>query len=130
MKRIGVLTSGGDAPGMNASIRAVVKQAHHLNIKVFGIYGGFQGIIEGNISPLSLNDVGNIIQKGGTILRSSRSSFFRTKEGLQEASKQVKKHNIDGVIVIGGDGSCNGAQYLNTNNIPTITIPATIDNDM
>lgn len=130
MKKIGVLTSGGDAPGMNAAIRAVVRKAIYHEIQAFGIYYGFQGLIEGNIKPLEIGSVGDIIHRGGTTLYSARSKDFTTEKGQEHAVKQLKARDIDGLVVIGGDGSLRGASDLNRLGIPTIGIPATIDNDI
>ena len=105
IKRIGVLTSGGDAPGMNAAIRAVVRTAIFNGCEAYGIFGGYQGLIEGDIKRLKSNDVSNIIQRGGTILKSARSMEFRTPEGQQRGAEICRKHGIDGLVVIGGDGS-------------------------
>ena len=103
IKRIGVLTSGGDAPGMNAAIRAVVRAAIFNGCEAYGIYGGYQGLIEGDIRRLESRDVGNIIQRGGTILKSARSQEFRTEEGRAKAAEQLKERGIDALVVIGGD---------------------------
>src|SRR5699024_5331966 len=130
MKKIGVLTSGGDAPGMNAAIRAVVRKAIYHEIQVYGIYYGFQGLIEGNIKPLEIGSVGDIIHRGGTSLYSARSKEFTTSEGQARAIEQLKKREIDGLVVIGGDGSLRGASDINRLGIPTVGIPATIDNDI
>lgn len=131
MKRIGIFTSGGDAPGMNAAIRAVVRTGVYNNIEVFGIYEGYKGLIEGNIQPLISKDVSNIIQRGGTILKSSRSEEFKTKKGREKAFKNISKFNLDGIIAIGGDGTFTGAKVFNQeHNIPFIGIPGTIDNDL
>ncbi|HLS67084.1 MAG TPA: 6-phosphofructokinase [Pseudogracilibacillus sp.] len=130
MKRIAVLTSGGDAPGMNAAIRAVVRKSIYHNIDVFGIYYGYDGLIDGNIKQLDIGSVGDIIHRGGTILYSARSQAFRTEAGQDEAVKQLKKHRIDGLVIIGGDGSLRGAQTLNERGVHCIGIPATIDNDL
>ncbi|GAB4255797.1 MAG: 6-phosphofructokinase [Vicingaceae bacterium] len=131
MKKIAVFTSGGDAPGMNAAIRAVVRTAKYNNIEVMGIYEGYQGMIENNIELLKSTDVSNIIQRGGTILRSSRSEAFKTQEGRAKAFQNLKNNNIDGVIAIGGDGTFTGATVFNKEyNIPFIGIPGTIDNDL
>lgn len=130
MKRIGVLTSGGDAPGMNACIRAVVRKAIYHNLQPFGIENGFQGLIDGNFKSMDLGAVGDIIQRGGTILYSARSTEFRTEAGQLQAVAQLKKHQIEALIVIGGDGSLAGAQCLVERGIPCIGIPATIDNDV
>jgi 6-phosphofructokinase 1 len=131
MKHIGVLTSGGDAPGMNAAIRAVVRAAVFHNIRVSGIYRGFEGLIEGEIQPLHARSVGNIIQRGGTMLKSARSEAFRTAEGRRKAIAELQQQQIDGLIIIGGDGSFRGAEVLSAEYpIPIIGIPGTIDNDL
>ena len=130
MKRIGVLTSGGDAPGMNAAIRAVVRKAIYHDIEVFGVENGFQGLIKGQIKPMDTGSVGGIIQKGGTVLYSARCEEFKTAEGQEKGLEQLKKYEIDGLVVIGGDGSFHGAQKLTERGFPCISIPATIDNDI
>jgi len=131
MKTIAVFTSGGDAPGMNACIRAVVRTCLHHNIKVYGILHGYQGMIEGQFKPFGTDDVGNILQRGGTILKSSRSTDFRTKEGMQKAYKNLVSHKIGGVIAIGGDGTFAGANEFSSKfDIPFIGLPGTIDNDL
>ena len=131
IKRIGVLTSGGDAPGMNAAIRAVVRTALYNNCEAFGIYGGYQGLIEGEIRQLGRYDVSNIIQRGGTILKSARSVEFKTVEGRARAAQQVAEHQIDALVVRGGDGSFTGAKYLiQEHDIPVVGVPGTIDNDL
>lgn len=130
MKRIGVLTSGGDSPGMNAAIRAVVRKAYYHNLEVFGIYHGYSGLIEGEIKKLDIGSVGDIIHRGGTILYSARSVEFKTPEGQKKAIEQLQKHSIDGLVVIGGDGSFRGAQKLSEQGILTIGVPGTIDNDI
>ncbi len=130
MKRIGILTSGGDAPGMNAAIRAVVRSAIYHELDVFGIYYGYQGLIDGKIEQLHIGSVGDILQKGGTILYSSRSDEFRTKEGQNQAIEQLKKYEIDGLVVIGGDGTFRGALSLSEQGFPCIGVPGTIDNDI
>ncbi|MBY7143851.1 6-phosphofructokinase [Virgibacillus sp. NKC19-3] len=130
MKRIGVLTSGGDAPGMNAAIRAVIRKAIFQDIEVFGIKNGFQGLIEGNIELMKIGSVGDIIQRGGTVLLSARSDEFKTAEGRQKAMEQLNQYGIEGLIIIGGDGSFHGAQKLTEQGYPCIGIPATIDNDI
>lgn len=131
IKKIGLLTSGGDAPGMNAAIRAVTRTAIHNNIEVCGIYRGYQGMIEGEYAPLKSDNVSGIIQLGGTILRTARCLEFMLMEGRQRAWEQLKKFNIDGVIVIGGDGTFTGASIMTTEfDIPFIGIPGTIDNDL
>lgn len=130
IKRIGVLTSGGDAPGMNACVRAVVRTATYHGIEVAGIYEGYQGMIRGEIKELTTRDVGGIIQRGGTILQTARSEEFKTKQGQREAIRELNENKIDGVVVIGGDGSLNGARALATYGIKVIGVPASIDNDI
>lgn len=130
MKRIGVLTSGGDAPGMNAAVRAVVRTAIFHEIEVFGINNGFQGLMDGNIVKMEVGSVGDIIQRGGTILFSARCEEFKTVAGQEKGIKQLKQHGIDGLIIIGGDGSFRGAQELTEKGFPCIGIPTTIDNDI
>lgn len=130
MKRIGVLTSGGDSPGMNPAIRAVVRKAIYHNLEVFGVYGGYTGLINGNIKKLELGSVGDIIQRGGTMLFSARCPEFRTKEGQQKGIEQLKAHGIDGLVVIGGDGSYRGAKALTEQGYPCVGVPGTIDNDI
>lgn len=130
MKKIGVLTSGGDAPGMNAAIRAVTRKALYHNIEVYGIYYGYQGLMDGSIKKLELGSVGDIIQRGGTKLYSSRSEEFKTDEGQQKGIEQLKKLGIEGLVVIGGDGSFRGAKKLTEKGFPCIGVPGTIDNDI
>lgn len=130
MKSIGVLTSGGDAPGMNAAIRAVVRSGIYYGCKVYGINRGYNGLLEEDFEELNLSSVGDIIHRGGTILKSSRSEEFKTNQGRIKAAKILQKHNIDCLIVIGGDGSFIGASKLSELGISTIGIPATIDNDL
>lgn len=130
LKRIAVLTSGGDAPGMNAAVRAVTRKAIYEGLEVYGVYNGYQGLIEGDLVELNLGSVGDIIQRGGTFLRSARCPEFRTEEGRAKAVEQLKKFNIDALVVIGGDGSYRGAQKLTELGFPTVGIPGTIDNDI
>jgi len=131
IKRIGVMTSGGDAPGMNAAIRAVVRACSYYNIECFGIYRGYQGLIEGDFEKLSARHVSNIINRGGTILKSARSKEFREKEGRAIAYEQLKKAEIDALVLIGGDGTFTGGMIFNSEyNFPCIGIPGTIDNDI
>lgn len=130
MKRIGVLTSGGDSPGMNAAVRAVVRKGIYHGLEVFGIYQGYSGLIAGNIKKLELGSVGDIIQRGGTILYSARCEEFKTEAGRQKAIAQLKKFGIEALVVIGGDGSFRGAQKLTELGYPTIGVPGTIDNDI
>ncbi|MBQ2265776.1 MAG: 6-phosphofructokinase, partial [Clostridia bacterium] len=130
MKTIGVLTSGGDAPGMNAAVRAVVRTAIANGMTVKGIRRGYNGLMEDDVIDLGARDVSDIIQLGGTMLYSARSSRFKTEEGLAEAMATCKKHGIEGIVVIGGDGSFRGARDLSLRGIPCVGIPATIDNDI
>lgn len=131
MKRIGVLTSGGDAPGMNAAIRAVTRTAIYNGLEVIGIRHGYQGMIDSNFVPLEANSVSDIIQRGGTILKTARCEPFRTPEGRALAYRNLKEAMIDGVVVIGGDGSFTGARIFNEEyDIPFVGIPGTIDNDI
>lgn len=130
MKRIGVLTSGGDSPGMNAAIRAVVRKAIFHDLEVYGIYHGYTGLISGDIKKLELGSVGDIIHRGGTMLHSARCEEFKTEDGQRKAIEQLKKLGIEGVVVIGGDGSYRGAQQLTKHGYPTIGLPGTIDNDI
>lgn len=130
MKRIGVLTSGGDSPGMNAAIRAVVRKAIYYELEVYGIYYGYSGLISGNIKKLEIGSVGDIIHRGGTMLYTARCEEFKTPEGQRKAIEQLNRFGIEGVIVIGGDGSFRGAQKLTEHGFPTVGIPGTIDNDI
>ncbi|TGA99261.1 6-phosphofructokinase [Sporolactobacillus shoreae] len=130
MKKIGVLTSGGDAPGMNAAIRAVVRSGIYRGVEVYGIYHGYKGLITGNIKKLDVADVGDIVQRGGTILYTARCEEFKTEEGRAIAIQQLKKFGIEGLVVIGGDGSFMGGVKLTQLGFPTIGIPGTIDNDI
>ena len=131
IKRIAVLTSGGDAPGMNAAIRAVARAASHNGLEVFGVRRGYDGLINDDIVKLASSDVSNIIQTGGTILKTARCPEFHKKEGRAKGFETIKKHRIDGLIVIGGDGSFAGASLLSRElNFPVIGIPGTIDNDL
>ena len=129
-KKIGVLTSGGDAPGMNAAVRAVVRAALANGVEVMGIYRGYSGLIDGDIKPLAVRDVSNIINKGGTVLYSDRCPEFKTEEGMAKAIETCKKNGIDGIVAIGGDGTFRGATDLTAHGIPCVGIPATIDNDI
>ena len=131
MHHLGVLTSGGDAPGMNAAIRAVVRTAIHAGLRVSGIYRGYQGLIDGDIVEMGPRSVANIIQRGGTILRTARCEAFYTPEGRAEAAAQLRAHDIDALAVIGGDGSYRGAAKLvEEHGIAVVGIPGTIDNDI
>ncbi len=131
IKTIGVLTSGGDAPGMNAAIRAVTRAAIFGGWRVFGIYRGWEGLIMGDIKEFTSSSVSNTIQRGGTILKTARSDEFRTPEGRAKAYENIKKFGIDALVVIGGNGSLTGAQLLAREyDIPVIGLPGTIDNDL
>ncbi|MDO9549200.1 MAG: 6-phosphofructokinase [Candidatus Marinimicrobia bacterium] len=131
IKRLAILTSGGDAPGMNAAIRAVVRTAIDEDIYVFGIYGGYEGLIVGEVMPLSRRSVSNIIQKGGTFLKTSRSEAFRHKAGRKRGADVLKEWDINDLVVIGGDGSFHGAHALyDEHQINVVGIPGTIDNDI
>lgn len=130
MKTVGVLTSGGDAPGMNAAIRSIVRAADYMGMTVKGIKRGYNGLIENNIVDLDIRSVSDIIQRGGTVLYTARCPRFTTEEGMQEAIKNCKANGIEGLIVIGGDGSFRGARDLSLRGIPCIGIPGTIDNDI
>lgn len=130
MQKIALLTSGGDAPGMNAAIRAVVRTGIYHNLEVYGIERGYAGLIEGVMHKLNLGSVADIIQRGGTILHTARSKEFMTPEGRQNALDNLKRNEIDGLVVIGGDGSFRGAIELNKLGFPVIGVPGTIDNDI
>jgi len=131
INKLAVMTSGGDSPGMNAAIRSVVRTCAYYKIECIGIYRGYQGMIEGDFTSLTARSVNNIINKGGTILKSARSDEFRTSEGRKKAHKNLIKQNIDGLVVIGGDGSFTGGVIFNKEyNFPVIGIPGTIDNDI
>lgn len=130
MKTIGVLTSGGDAPGMNAAVRAVVRTAINCGMKVKGIHRGYNGLIEGDIFDMDIRSVSDIIHRGGTVLYTARSPLFKTEEGINTAIANCKKFGIEGIIVIGGDGSYRGARDLSLRGIPCVGIPGTIDNDI
>ncbi len=131
IQNIAVMTSGGDAPGMNAAIRAVIRTAVFYKLEPYGIYRGYEGMIDGDIERFNARKVSNIINRGGTILKTARSKEFRTVEGRKKAYDQLVKHNIDALIVIGGDGSFTGATiFAEEFNFPVIGIPGTIDNDI
>ncbi len=131
MKKIGLLTSGGDAPGMNAAIRAVVRSAIYYGMEVCGIERGYAGLINDEVIPMEMRSVSDIVQRGGTKLRTARCLEMKTLEGQAQAVETLKKHGIEGLVVIGGDGSFRGAKALTENfGIPTIGIPGTIDNDL
>ncbi len=131
MKRIAVFTSGGDSPGMNACVRAIVRGAVYHNVEIYGIMRGYNGMIAGDIFEMNSRSVSNIIQRGGTILKSARSKEFMTKEGRQKAYDQLVKYEIDGLVAIGGNGTFTGAEiFYNEFGIPTVGAPGTIDNDL
>lgn len=129
-ERIGVLTSGGDAPGMNAAVRAVTRSALLRGVEVMGIYGGYQGLMDDEMKLFHSSDVSGIISRGGTILYSARALDFKTEEGMAKAIAVCKKNRIDGIVAIGGDGTFRGATDLSVRGIPTVGIPGTIDNDI
>lgn len=131
IRKIGVFTSGGDAPGMNAALRAVVRAAIYYKKEVYGILRGYEGMIEGDLVKLGARSVGNIIQRGGTILKSARSEGFRTPEGRKKAMENLRKEGIDALVAIGGDGTFTGLhKFYEEHQIPSICIPGTIDNDL
>jgi 6-phosphofructokinase 1 len=131
IKKVGVLTSGGDSPGMNAAIRAVVRTGLYFGLEMYGIRRGYQGLIEGDIFKMQTTDVANIIQRGGTILKTARSKEFLTPQGMKKAFDAVSSHGIDALILIGGDGTFRGAvAFFERHTIPAIGIPATIDKDL
>ena len=129
-RRIGVLTSGGDAPGMNAAIRAVTREAIFRGVEVMGIMRGYSGLMDGDIKPLSVRDVSNCLNHGGTMLYSDRCPEFATEEGMAKAVATCERFLIDGIVAIGGDGTFRGAQDLTRHGIPCIGLPGTIDNDV
>jgi 6-phosphofructokinase 1 len=131
MNRIAVLTSGGDAPGMNAAIRAVVRTAVFHKIEVWGIRRGYQGLMEGDMQPMGAKDVSNIISRGGTILKTARSKDFHTREGRAKAFEHLQARGIEGLILIGGDGTFRGAsEFFKEHGIPAVGVPGTIDKDL
>lgn len=130
MKRIAVLTSGGDAPGMNAAIRAVVRYSIYNGLEVYGVVRGYKGLIAGDFRPMDVSSVGDIIQRGGTILKSARSLEFLEEEGKAKAIENLRQNNIDGLIAIGGDGTFRGARELSIRGIAAVGVPGTIDNDL
>ncbi|MBP2630916.1 MAG: 6-phosphofructokinase [Firmicutes bacterium] len=130
LKCIAVMTSGGDSPGMNAAARAVVRTALYEGAEVYGIYNGYQGILDDDMKKLESRDVGDIIQRGGTFLGTARCDEFRTEEGRKKGLENLKKHGIQGVIIIGGDGSLTGGKLLSDMGMPVVGLPGTIDNDV
>ena len=130
IQTIGVLTSGGDAPGMNAALRAVVRTGINAGFKVMGIRRGYAGLLSGDIEEMSLRSVSDILHRGGTILQTARSAEFATEAGVDKAISMAKVFGIHGLVVIGGDGSFRGARDLSLKGLPTVGIPGTIDNDI
>ncbi len=130
IKKVGVLTSGGDAPGMNAAVRSVVRCGLYSGFEMYGVYNGYNGLLNEEIVKLEASDVGNMLQRGGTILNTARSPEFNSEKGVKKAIENAKKYGIDAMVVIGGDGSFRGARDLTNNGLPTIGIPGTIDNDI
>ncbi|MDR1019906.1 MAG: 6-phosphofructokinase [Synergistaceae bacterium] len=130
MKRVGILTSGGDAPGMNAAIRAVTRTAIYNGMEVIGFRRGYEGLLEGDVIPLSVSSVGGIVHRGGTMLRTARCERFTKPEGVREGLQRLKEYDIDALVVIGGDGSFRGAYDLHKLGFPVVGIPGTIDNDI
>ena len=130
MKKIGVLTSGGDAPGMNAAVRAAVRTGISMGMEVYGIERGYEGLLDGDVRKLEWKSVGDILQRGGTILRTARSERFMTDEGQEHAMRILETFGIEGVVVIGGDGSFRGGLDLSRRGIRIMGIPGTIDNDL
>jgi len=130
MRKIGILTSGGDSPGMNAAVRAAVRSAIFYNLEIFGIENGYEGLLNGDIKQMSVSSVSDILHRGGTILRTARSERFMTPEGRDAACGMLKSFGIDVLIVIGGDGSFKGALELSNRGVSVIGIPASIDNDL
>ena len=129
-RKIGILTSGGDAPGMNAAVRAVARKALDEGVEVVGVIGGYSGLIKDKIIPLNPRSVSNIISRGGTVLYSDRCPEFKTEEGMRRAIETCKKHGIDAIVALGGDGTFRGATDLTNRGIPTVGVPCTIDNDI
>lgn len=131
IKRIAVYTSGGDAPGMNAALRAVVRTCTYHDVEVFGITGGYEGMMDGHLQKLETRDVGNIIQRGGTFLKTARSERFMTDEGRKLAAASLKKHKIEGLVALGGNGTFTGAEIFHKEHgFPVVGVPCTIDNDL
>lgn len=130
MKKIAILTSGGDAPGMNAAVRAAVRKGISMGMEVYGIERGYEGLLDGDIKKMEWKSVGDILQRGGTMLRTARSERFMTKEGQDHAAKMLDTFGIEGLIVIGGDGSFRGSMELDKRGITVMGVPGTIDNDL
>jgi 6-phosphofructokinase 1 len=130
LKRIGIMTSGGDAPGMNAAVRAAFRMTRHLGVEAVAIHDGYQGLLAGRVMPLPERELDGIERLGGTILGTSRSSEFRTPAGMKRALGQLDRHNVEGLSVIGGEGSLQGARELHRHGYPVVGVPASIDNDV
>jgi len=130
MKKIGIITSGGDAPGMNAAVRAAVRTAIYYEMEVYGIERGFEGLLDGDIKEMNVSSVSDILQRGGTILRTARSDRFMTPEGLKRACDMLENFEIDSLVVVGGDGSFTGALNLSNHGVTVMGVPGTIDNDL
>ncbi|HCX77316.1 MAG TPA: 6-phosphofructokinase, partial [Algoriphagus sp.] len=131
IRKIGVLTSGGDSPGMNAAIRAAVRAGFYYNLEMYGIYRGYEGLIQNDIKKLDSKNIAHVLERGGTFLKSARSEEFRTPEGRKKAYDNLKSHGIDALVVIGGDGSLTGAHlFYKEFGIPAVGLPGTIDNDL
>ncbi len=129
IRKIGLFTSGGDAPGMNSAIRAIVRYGKHMGIEIVGIKRGYSGLIEGDMSDMDLSSVGDIIHRGGTVIKTARSEEFKTEAGFKKALEIIKIFDLDALVAIGGDGTYKGLQKLSEKGIPVIGIPGTIDND-
>jgi 6-phosphofructokinase 1 len=130
LSRIGIMTSGGDAPGMNAAVRAAVRMANHLGLEVMGIRDGYQGLLNGQIAAIGVHELDGIERQGGTILGTSRSSEFRTPQGLERSLRHLQQNDIEALLVIGGEGSLRGAHTLHQRGYPVVVVPASIDNDV
>lgn len=130
MKRVAVMTSGGDAPGMNSAIRAVVRTGLERGVEVYGIRQAYSGLLAGDMALLSSREVSGILQRGGTVLQTARNEEFKTPQGQRKALRRINEHGIDGIIIIGGDGSLRGAQALHKLGVPVVGVPASIDNDI
>lgn len=130
MKRIAVMTSGGDAPGMNAAIRAVVRAGLHYGCEVYGIRQAYAGLLTGDFERMTSREVSGILQRGGTILQTARNEEFKTEQGQRKALRRLNENNIDGIIIVGGDGSLRGANVLHKLGVPVVGVPASIDNDI
>lgn len=130
LRRIGVMTSGGDAPGMNAAVRATYRMARHLGLEVVAVRDGYHGLLQGQILPLEPEQIDGIERQGGTFLGTSRSAEFRTPQGLERGLRQLDRHNIEGLVVVGGEGSFRGALSLHQRGFPVVGVPASIDNDV